>query len=214
MAKFAARDLIIQIASPDVTLTTSAAADDIIDTSSPHGFAVNDTVVFTALTGGAGLVVGKRYFVISANLAAQTFQVSLTQGGAAVNFTTDATAGSVAGFKTLSQATVVGEAGSTRDLIDASSYGDAYKDYVTGQQDGEEISIEVALDPADTSHAQLKAGYDAGTKKYFVMSHAGSAFLIGFPAMITSYARGGERDGLLRATATLKILNPGVTDTP
>ena len=73
----------------------SANADDIIDTSTAHGFAADDVVEFTALTGGAGLSTSTQYYVISANLGAQTFQVSATKGGAAVNFTTDITAGSV-----------------------------------------------------------------------------------------------------------------------
>lgn len=77
-----------------VTLLTSLAADDIIDATA-HGFVAGDTVVFTALTGGAGLTVGQVYHVIAANLAANTFQVSATAGGAAVNFTTDITAGTV-----------------------------------------------------------------------------------------------------------------------
>jgi hypothetical protein len=74
---------------------TSAAADDKIDTAAAHGFVAGDRVVFTALTGGAGLVTNQEYFVIAANLAASTFQVSETLGGAAVDFTTDITAGSV-----------------------------------------------------------------------------------------------------------------------
>jgi hypothetical protein len=78
-----------------ITLTTSAAADDILDTTAAHGFVAGDRVVFTALTGGTGLTVNREYFVIAANLAAQTFQVSTTLGGAAVNFSTDVTAGSV-----------------------------------------------------------------------------------------------------------------------
>jgi len=78
-----------------VTLATSLAADDIIDTATAHGFVAGDIVVFPTLTGGTGLVVGRRYYVIAANLAAQTFQVSLTPGGAAVNFSADITAGTV-----------------------------------------------------------------------------------------------------------------------
>lgn len=80
-----------------VELATSANADDIIDTAAPHGLAEGDAVVFTALTGGAGLVAGQTYYVIAANLAAQTFQVSETLGGAAALFTTDITAGNVSG---------------------------------------------------------------------------------------------------------------------
>lgn len=80
----------------NVTLTTSAAADNIIDTTAAHGFAAGDRVVFSALTGGAGLDTNTAYYVIAANLGAQTFQVSTTAGGSAVDFTTDITAGTVA----------------------------------------------------------------------------------------------------------------------
>ena len=79
-----------------VTLANpSAAADDIIDTTAAHGFSAGDPVVFTALTGGTGLTVGRVYYVIAANLAATTFQVSTTVGGAAVDFSTNITAGTV-----------------------------------------------------------------------------------------------------------------------
>lgn len=73
---------------------TGASATDIF-TSNGHGYNAGDRVVFTALTGGAGLVTNQEYFVIAANLAANTFQVSATPGGAAANFTTDVTAGTV-----------------------------------------------------------------------------------------------------------------------
>lgn len=80
-----------------IALALSVAVDDIIDTAVPHGLAAGDAVVFSALTGGAGLVAGQTYYVIAANLAASTFQVSAAAGGAAVNFTTDITAGRVSG---------------------------------------------------------------------------------------------------------------------
>jgi len=79
----------------EVTLLTSAAADDILDATA-HGFVQNQAVVFTEKTGGTGISVDTVYYVIAANLAANTFQVSATPGGAAVNFSTDITAGKVA----------------------------------------------------------------------------------------------------------------------
>jgi hypothetical protein len=78
-----------------VTLDTSAAADDIIDTATAHGYVAGDKVVFTSLTGGAGLTANQVYYVIAGSLGAQTFKVSATPGGSAVNFTTDITAGTV-----------------------------------------------------------------------------------------------------------------------
>jgi hypothetical protein len=79
----------------EITLATSAAADDIIDTAAAHGFVAGDPIVFDGLTGGTGVTEGRVYYVIAANLAAQTFQFSTTAGGAAVNFTSDITAGTV-----------------------------------------------------------------------------------------------------------------------
>lgn len=86
-----------------ITLTTpfGAAATDII-TATGHGLAVGDPVQFVTLTGGTGLTVGTTYYVIAANLTANTFQVSATPGGAAVNFTTDITAGTLAEMQVLS----------------------------------------------------------------------------------------------------------------
>lgn len=73
---------------------TGVAATDIF-TSTAHGYVAGDRVVFTALTGGAGLSTNRDYYVIAANLAANTFQVSATVGGASVDFTTDVSAGTV-----------------------------------------------------------------------------------------------------------------------
>lgn len=78
-----------------ITLTTSANADDIIDTTTAHGFVEGQAVVFPTLTGGAGLTAGTTYYVVSTSLAAQTFRVAATPGGTPINFTTDITAGTV-----------------------------------------------------------------------------------------------------------------------
>lgn len=78
-----------------VTLSTSANADDIVDTAAPHGFSDGDVIYFPSLTGGSNVTADQFYYVIAANLAAQTFQFSATPGGAAVNFGSDITAGTV-----------------------------------------------------------------------------------------------------------------------
>lgn len=79
----------------NVTLSTSAAADDIIDATG-HGLSIGDACVFTALTGGTGLTAGRVYWVIEANHTVDDFQVSDEPGGSAVDFTADITAGTVA----------------------------------------------------------------------------------------------------------------------
>jgi hypothetical protein len=76
---------------------TGVAATDIF-TATAHGYAVGDAVMFSNLTGGAGLSTATVYYVIAANLAANTFSVSLTQGGTIFDITTDLTVGTVTKF--------------------------------------------------------------------------------------------------------------------
>ena len=110
------------------------------------------------------------------------------------------------GANVVGQVTSLGPAGSSRDLIDASCYGDAFKYYVVGQTDGSEIEVGVSYDPANTQHIAMKTAYDAGTSTAFTILHAASSMSMAFNAMVTKFERGGERDGLLTLTATLKII--------
>lgn len=66
-----------------------------------HGLVVNDTIQFT--TTGAlptGLAVATDYYVITSGFGANSFQIALTQGGAAIN-----TSGSQSGVHTLYKST-------------------------------------------------------------------------------------------------------------
>jgi hypothetical protein len=71
---------------------TGDAATDVI-TATGHIYTANQTVIFSAITGGAGLTANTVYFV--RNPSGNTFQLSTTSGGAAINFTTNITAGTV-----------------------------------------------------------------------------------------------------------------------
>lgn len=102
--------------------------------------------------------------------------------------------------------------GSSRDLIDASAYGDDWKDYVSGQQDGSELDLTIAYDPADSAQGAIKDLYDSGDEGTFEVEQESSGLAITFPALVTECMRGGARDGLLEMSVKLKILNPGVTD--
>lgn len=73
---------------------TAVAATDIF-TATAHGLKAGDSVQFSGLTGGAGINPAVIYYVIAANLAANTFQVSATLGGTALDVTTDLTVGTV-----------------------------------------------------------------------------------------------------------------------
>lgn len=89
--------------SPDVTLgvcTVSITTPAIVSFVS-HGLTANDTVRFTT-TGNlpTGLSVGVDYYVIAAGLGANSFRLSTTLGGAAIN-----TTGSQSGVHTLIRTT-------------------------------------------------------------------------------------------------------------
>ena len=72
---------------------TGDAGTDII-TAVGHNFTTNQGVRFPTLTGGSGLTAATtNYFV--RDISGDTFKVSTTSGGAAVNFTTNITAGTV-----------------------------------------------------------------------------------------------------------------------
>lgn len=79
-----------------VTLATSAAADDILDTAAPHGFVAGDIVVLMTKTGGTGVSTATAYRVSDTSLAASTFRIKALEGGADLGFSTDITAGTVA----------------------------------------------------------------------------------------------------------------------
>jgi hypothetical protein len=77
--------------SKGATVTISAASPGVITLAS-HGFATNDPVVF-ANTGGAlpvAIVAGTKYFVKTV-LSANTFTISATAGGTAINTATTGT---------------------------------------------------------------------------------------------------------------------------
>jgi len=58
-----------------------------------HGLSASDQIMFGNLVGGEGLEENTIYFVLAAGLTADDFAVSLTDGGAAVVYTTDITDG-------------------------------------------------------------------------------------------------------------------------
>lgn len=79
------------------SLTGDASTDTFLCPA--HGFSDGAKVYLDEITGGAGLVavslsaLGTLYYII--NATAESFQLSLTAGGGAVNFTTNLTAGKI-----------------------------------------------------------------------------------------------------------------------
>jgi hypothetical protein len=76
--------------APVINCTTSGSGTAAVINKVGHGFSNNDDIVFTSLTGGAGLTANTvTYWVI--NATADTFQVSATRGGTSVNISTNYT---------------------------------------------------------------------------------------------------------------------------
>jgi len=71
---------------------TGVAATDVI-TVPFHTFTNNQIVRFTSLTGGSGLTTATDYYV--RDISGNTFKLAATSGGAAIDFTTNITAGSI-----------------------------------------------------------------------------------------------------------------------
>ena len=81
------RDDICKVGENIVTITNATPA---VITWTAHGLEVDDRVEFST-TGSlpSGIVAGTDYYVLSAGLAANSFRISTSSGGAAVNTTTD-----------------------------------------------------------------------------------------------------------------------------
>lgn len=77
---------------PTNSVTGTEATNLINDAG--HSFVNGTPLIFTALTGGAGLVVGTVYFVVTA-VPGVSYQLAATSGGAAINFTTDITSATI-----------------------------------------------------------------------------------------------------------------------
>lgn len=71
---------------------TAAASSDVV-TASSHGLSDGDAIAFKDVTGGAGLVEGTTYYVRDSD--ANTFKVAATPGGAAIDITSNMTAGTL-----------------------------------------------------------------------------------------------------------------------
>ena len=89
------------ISTPGTAVTITNASPAVVTWTS-HGRAADDAVMFAVSAAGSlptGLTAGTIYYVIAAGLATNTFQVSATKGGSAIN-TSSAGSGTFYGFWT------------------------------------------------------------------------------------------------------------------
>lgn len=94
--------------------------------------------------------------------------------------------------------------------FDQSAYGDAWMDFGAAQKEGNEVTLTMQYDPANTVHTNLRTDADAGNTMYIRANHVPSDFRW----KVTMTGLGAEivpaRDGSLELHITGKIVNPGV----
>lgn len=76
----------------ETAIAITAATTDIVSATA-HGLSSGDQVIISSLTGGTGLTVGSVYFVLK--IDADTFKLSTSRGGAPVDITVLASAGTI-----------------------------------------------------------------------------------------------------------------------
>ena len=119
------------------------------------------------------------------------------------------------GAVAIAKLTSIGTIGVTRDMIDITSHdsADAYKEYIPGLIDTEELPIEGNLIDADAGQEALLTDLEAGTLGSYVVTLPGGK-TYSFSAYVTGYKAGPfNYDGKITFSATLKISGK-VTETP
>lgn len=114
-------------------------------------------------------------------------------------------------FNTVTQVGDIGAFGAERELIDASSYGDEWKDFVLGQKDGSELTFMLQFDPTEAEHAGLQADFDNSATRNFQVEFPDVVTTFQFPAIVRAFTKTPALDGLWQAEVVVKIVNPGVT---
>lgn len=118
------------------------------------------------------------------------------------------------GGSTFPQLREFGAFGSSRNLIDATAYGDDWTDFVTGLQDGDEVTFTIAYDPASTEHEDLIDIYEnTDGRTTLNVIHTLSGFAADISCIVNALRRESPIDGLFALAGTLKIVNPGVVVT-
>lgn len=121
---------------------------------------------------------------------------------------------SLDGGSAIPQLREFGAFGSSRNLIDATAYGDDWTDFVTGLQDGDEVAFTIAYDPIDVTHDDLVDAYENTDGRITLnVEHTASGFTADIACIINALRRESPIDGLFALAGTFKIVNPGVTVT-
>jgi hypothetical protein len=102
--------------------------------------------------------------------------------------------------------------GGTNATFDQSAYGDVWMDFGAGQKEGDEVTMTLQYDPANTAHTNLKTDSDNGATMWIQAEHTPSNRKFrttgtGLGARIIP-----DRTGSLGLEIHFKIVSPGVVE--
>lgn len=156
------RIVIKEMAFNSVKTVTGVAATDVITTPSNHGLGVGRRVRFATLTGGAGLFTGRDYYIQSVP-SATTLKVAATLGGAAVDFTTDITAGTISAIVGRGPGLVVAVIEDAKSVGASIMYNSPGELHFTVPVDHPQISV---IEPRQTHYSVQFYGGDGWREVY------------------------------------------------
>lgn len=96
--------------------------------------------------------------------------------------------------------------------FDQSAYGDTWMDFGAGQKEGNEVTMTLQYDPANTAHTNLGTDADAGSTMYIQVEHTPSNRKFRVTGTGLGKQVNPDRTGSLELLITFKIVNPGVVE--
>lgn len=114
-------------------------------------------------------------------------------------------------FVAVAQVLEIGDYGSSRGLIDVSAHGDEWMDFLGGRQEGNEFTVRLAFDPADSQQVAIKSDYDNSVAKKYRITHPDFVRGVELNTINIGYLERPPQDGAYEAEVSLKIVSPGMT---
>jgi hypothetical protein len=96
--------------------------------------------------------------------------------------------------------------------FDQSAYGDVWMDFGAGQKEGDDVTMTMQYDPANTAHQNLKTDCDAGATMWIQAEHTPSNRKFRTTATGTGARVVPDRTGSLAVEIHFKIVSPGVVE--
>lgn len=205
-----------RLAFGDVTKAATFTASTNLVGVSTHGYIANQPVMFKSagFTPGTPLVAKKVYY--AKTILTNTFEVSLTPGGATIDITLDGS-GSVTGFTDIGQISSLSGPNLQAETIDVTTHDSpsAIREFVSGLIDPGEFTVGLVHDPGLATHGALWTDLVNRTTAIsfglFFPTLLNVAW--GFEGQVTGFGPiEAQPDGAVTTTVTIKLSGaPNVT---